>query len=149
MQYLRNDIVGSAIDDISAMRTAFEQRLLQSNDTFAVLLNITRSGMLTRAEEMRVVRGLIQSMQAAGAGQPSNRLARLNDIERRLADLNNRFMDNLQISQEVRYFAAGDLQFGMAVAAAAAAAAIAAAAAADNPGGGSISNDSQQTFAIR
>jgi Zn-dependent oligopeptidase len=102
MQYLRNDAVGSAIDDVSSLRTSFEQRLLQSNDTFAALLNITRSGMLTRQEEMRVVRGLIQGMQAAGAGQPSNRLARLNDIERRLTDLNNKYMDNVQLSQEVR-----------------------------------------------
>jgi Zn-dependent oligopeptidase len=102
MQYLRNDAVGSAIDDVSSLRTSFEQRLLQSNDTFAALLNITRSGMLTRQEEMRVVRGLIQGMQAAGAGQPSNRLARLNDIERRLTVLNNKYMDNVQLSQEVR-----------------------------------------------
>jgi Zn-dependent oligopeptidase len=102
LQYLTNEVVGNAIDETIGMRTAFEQRLLQSSDTYTALVNLSRSGLLTRPEEMRVVRGLMQSMQAAGAGQPSTRLARLNDIERRLADLSNRFMDNLQASQEVR-----------------------------------------------
>lgn len=102
MQYLTSEVVGDAIDTTSPMQTAFEQRLLQSNDTYVALLNLSRPGGLNRTEEMRVVRGLLQAMQAAGAGQPSNRLARLNDIERRLTALQNQFMDNLQASQEVR-----------------------------------------------
>jgi Zn-dependent oligopeptidase len=102
LQYLTNEVVGDSLDTTSSMRTAFEQRLLQSNDTYVSLLNLSRSGLLTRQEEIRVVRGLLQDMQAAGAGQPGNRLARLNDIERRLTVLENQFMDNLQASQEVR-----------------------------------------------
>ncbi|KAF6257900.1 hypothetical protein COO60DRAFT_1701615 [Scenedesmus sp. NREL 46B-D3] len=100
LEYLSSDVVGDSVDEVSSLRTAFEQQLLQSSDIYAALLNMSRSGMLTRPEEIRVVRGLLQSMQAAGAGQPSSRLARLNDIERRLANLHNQFMDNLQASQE-------------------------------------------------
>ncbi|WIA33851.1 hypothetical protein OEZ86_006955 [Tetradesmus obliquus] len=100
LEYLTSEVVGNAIDTTSPMQTAFEQRLLQSNDTYAALLNLSKPGVLNRTEEVRVVRGLLQAMQAAGAGQPSNRLARLNDIERRLTALQNQFMDNLQASQE-------------------------------------------------